>query len=166
MLRIIITVWLGLIGFALLLPIAITICVISAHRARLAVMLRGIPIWALDRRFISIPNILLPLRATVRKAILMSALLRVSKRTTIQFRNLPRMQIPIGMSAPSKAFSLPSAHIIQMTENILILQSLFIPFKKHEATLKIWLLLCAARDTQKVSRANSSMMSNDFGRTL
>ena len=34
------------------------------------------------------------------------------------------------------------------------------------ATRKIWLLSFAARDTQKVSRANSSMMSNDFGRTL
>ena len=40
------TVWLGLIGFALLLPIAITICVISVHRVRSVVMLRGIPIWA------------------------------------------------------------------------------------------------------------------------
>ena len=45
MLRIIMTVWLGLIGFALLLPIAITICVISVHRVRSVVMLRGIPIW-------------------------------------------------------------------------------------------------------------------------
>ena len=44
MLRIIMTVWLGLIGFALLLPIAITICVISVHRVRSVVMLRGIPI--------------------------------------------------------------------------------------------------------------------------
>lgn len=43
---------------------------------------------------------------------------------------------------------------------------LFIPSKKHAATRKIWLLSFAARDTQKVSRANSSMMSNDFGRTL
>ena len=32
--------------FALLLPIAITICVISVHRVRSVVMLRGIPIWA------------------------------------------------------------------------------------------------------------------------
>ena len=46
MLRIIMTVWLGLIGFALLLLIAITICVISVHRVRSVVMLRGIPIWA------------------------------------------------------------------------------------------------------------------------
>lgn len=46
MLRIIMTVWLGLIGFALLLPIAIMICVISVHRVRSVVMLRGIPIWA------------------------------------------------------------------------------------------------------------------------
>lgn len=38
--------------------------------------------------------------------------------------------------------------------------------QKHAATRKIWLLSFAARDTQKVSRANSSMMSNDFGRTL
>ena len=45
----------------------------------------------------------------------------------IQFRNLPRTQIPIGMSAPSKAFSSPSARGIQMTENILILPSRFIP---------------------------------------
>ena len=90
----------------------------------------------------------------------------ISKRMIIQFRNLPRTQIPIGMSAPSKAFSSPSARGIQMTENILILPSLFIPSKKHVATRKIWLLSFAARDTQKVSRANSSMMSNDFGRTL
>lgn len=104
--------------------------------------------------------------ATARKAILMSALLQVSKRMTTQFQNLPRMQIRIGMSAPSKAFSSPSARGIQMTENTLTLPSLFILFKRHEATLKIWLLSFAARDTQKVSRANSSMMSNDFGRTL
>lgn len=47
--------------------------------------------------------------ATARKAILMSALLQVSKRTTIQFRSLPSMQTLNGMSAPSKAFSSPSA---------------------------------------------------------
>ena len=41
-----------------------------------------------------------------------------------------------------------------------------VPSKKHAATRKIWLLSFAARDTQKVSRANSSMMSNGFGRTL
>ena len=104
--------------------------------------------------------------ATARKAILMSALLQVSKRTTIQFRSLPSMQIRIGMSAPSKAFSSPSARGIQMTENTLTLPSLFILFKRHEATLKIWLLSFAARDTQKVSRANSSMMSNNFDSTL
>ena len=104
--------------------------------------------------------------ATARKAILMSALLQVSKRMTTQFQNLPRMQIRIGMSAPSKAFSSPSARGIQMTENTLTLPSLFILFKRHEATLKIWLLSFAARDTQKVSRANSSMMSNNFDSTL
>lgn len=104
--------------------------------------------------------------ATARKAILMSALLQVSKRMTTQFQNLPRMQIRIGMSAPSKAFSSPSARGIQMTENTLTLPSLFILFKRHEATLKIWLLSFAARDTQKVSRANLSMMSNDFDSTL
>ena len=96
---------------------------------------------------------------------LISALLQISKRMIIQFRNLPRTQIPIGMSAPSKAFSSPSARGIQMTENILILPSVY-TIQKHAATRKIWLLSFAARDTQKVSRANSSMMSNDFGRTL
>ena len=63
------------------------------------------------------------------KAVLISALLQISKRMIIQFRNLPRTQIPIGMSVPSKAFSSPSARGIQMTENILIRPSLFIPSK-------------------------------------
>ena len=35
--------------------------------------------------------------ATARKAILMSALLQVSKRMTTQVQNLPRTQIRIGM---------------------------------------------------------------------
>ena len=120
----------------------------------------------LDLHFISIPNILSLPPVPAHRAILISALLPTSRKMTIQFPSLPKMQIPIGMSAPSKAFSSPSARGIQMTENILILPSLFIPSKKHAATRKIWLLSFAARDTQKVSRANSSMMSNDFGRML
>ena len=74
------------------------------------------------------------------------------------------MQIPIGMSAPSKVFNLLSVRGTQKTENILIQPFLFILFKKHAVTQKIWLLSFVARDIQKVSRANSSMMSSDFGR--
>ena len=40
------TEWLGLIGFAPPLPIAITICDTSAQAVKLADTLRGIPIWA------------------------------------------------------------------------------------------------------------------------
>mgnify|MGYP007065998864 CR=1 FL=1 len=165
MLRIIMTVWLGLIGFALLLPIAITICVISVigQVGRYAPWYSDLgvrPAFYLDSEYFVTTS------GSGSQSSLISALLQISKRMIIQFRNLPRTQIPIGMSAPSKAFSSPSARGIQMTENILILPSLFIPSKKHAATRKIWLLSFAARDTQKVSRANSSMMSNDFGRTL
>lgn len=42
----IMTEWLGPIGSAPRLPTATTICVISVHRVRSVVMLRGIPIWA------------------------------------------------------------------------------------------------------------------------
>ncbi len=65
-------------------------------------------------------------------AVLISALLQISKRMIMQFRNLPRTQIPIGMSAPSKSIQLTLGHGIQMTENILILPSLFILSKNTQ----------------------------------
>ena len=88
----------------------------------------------------------------------MSALLRISRRRIIQFQSLRKRQIPIGMSAPSKAFSPRSDHGIRLTGNTLIPPFPYTLFRRLAATRKIWLSSFAVRDIQKVNRANLSMM--------